>query len=368
MLLRGAVGRPGTGVNPLRGQSNVQGAVDMGCQPDLLTGYGDPGDPVVRARFERVWGCPLPARPGRSLPEMYDAMLAGELKGLFVMGEDVVQTDPHSARVRAALGKLDFLAVQELFMTETARLAHVILPGASWLEKDGTFTNGERRIQRVRAVGEPVWDARPDWKILCELMERTGLAVHFRQPADVMREIVEVAPAYAGVSYDRLETPAGLQWPVPSRDHPGTARLHTWTFGGGAERARLSCVSFVPSPALSGEDGEILLITGRVLEHYNNGAMTRRTDNVELCAEDRFELHPDDARARGIAMGDRVRIQSAQGEVHARALVSERVAPGTAFLSFHFQGTRTNALTSDVRDGVTGCPEYKLTRVHVSRG
>jgi predicted molibdopterin-dependent oxidoreductase YjgC len=360
-LLAGAVGRPGTGVNPLRGQNNVQGAADMGCQPDWLTGYASTEDPEARARFERAWGRPLPSLPGRTLPEMYQAARNGEIRALFLFGEDVVQTDPDSNRTREALESLELLVVQEIFLSETAQLAHVVLPGASALEKDGTFTNGERRIQRVRRALDPPGEARADWEILCALMAATGYPQRLRHPGELWQEIGQVAPIFAGVSYPRLEGD-GLQWPVVSVDHPGTTLLHGESFPRG--RASLQRVEYLPSPGLG---PGLTLLTGRRLEHYNTGTMTRRTDNLKLATEDPLEIHPDDARARGIADGDPVVITSANGEARARARVTERVSAGTLFLSFHFPETGTNRLTGEVRDRITGCPEYKVTAVEVRK-
>ncbi len=360
-LLVGAVGRPGTGVNPLRGQNNVQGAADMGCQPDLLPGYAAPGDPETRARFERAWGRPLPGPAGRRLSAMFDAARAGELKAMYILGEDVVQTDPDTGRTRAALAALEFLVVQELFLSETAKLAHVVLPGASALEKDGTFTNGERRVQRVRRVIPPPGEARADWEILLALMAATGLPQTFRGPADVMDEIARVATPYAGVSYPRLEGD-GLQWPVPDAAHPGTPMLHGDAFPRG--RGRLASVEYVPSPGLG---GALTLVTGRVLEHYNAGTMTRRTANADIVGADQLEIHPEDARARGLADGDGVTVTSATGVAHAVARVTERVAPGVVFLSFHFPATGTNEVVGEVRDRLTDCPEYKVTAVEVTK-
>ena len=364
-LLAGAFGREGVGVNPLRGQNNVQGAADMGCQPDLLTGYGSPTDPVVRARFERIWGRPLPDDRGLTIPRMYDAARAGQVKAMYILGEDVVQTDP-AVHTDTALAALEFLVVQELFLSETAKRAHVVLPGASFLEKDGTFTNGERRIQRVRKAIEPPGQARADWRVLCDLMTAMGVPQPFQHPAEIMAEIAKVAPAFAGVSYARLE-PHGLQWPVPNAEHPGSSILHTDSFPVG--RARFARVAYTPSPVLAHGDGfPLRLTTGRVLEHYNCGTMTRRSDNLVLCPADELELHPDDARAAGLSDGDPVRVISPFGEAHAIARLSDRMTSGQAFLSFHFPETGTNNLTSGVLDRLADCPEYKMTPVRIERG
>jgi len=348
-------------VNPLRGQNNVQGAADMGCQPDLLTGYAPWNDAEARARFEAVWGRPLPEKAGRTLPLMYQAARAGDLHAMVIFGEDVVQTDPDSGHTRAALERLDFLMVQELFLSETARLAHVVLPGASFLEKDGTFTNGERRVQRVRQTLPPVEGARADWEILLALMAATGYPQKFRTPAEIMEEIAQLAPAFAGITYARLEGD-GLQWPVPAPGHPGTPILHQESFPKG--RGKLSEIGFVPSPEL--RDG-LTLVTGRSLEHYNAGTMTRRTPNLQLAPDERLEIHPDDARLRGLRDGDRVTLSSQHGESNVAIEITTRVPSGTVFLTFHFPETRTNDLTGDVRDRLSDCPEYKVTAVEVRR-
>lgn len=363
-LLVGAIGRVGVGVNPLRGQNNVQGAADMGCSPDLLTGYADVCDPEVRARFEAEWGRPVPPVPGRTLPKMYEAIRAGSLTALFILGEDVVQTDPNSNQVVADLKALEFLVVQELFLTETAELADVVLPGASFLEKDGTFTNGERRMQRVCCALAPPGAARADWKILVELLQRAGCPASYASPADVLLEIGRVAPPFAGVREERLHGD-GLQWPVPSTDHPGTAILHRETFPIG--RARLTCVDHVPSPTLSNADGHFMLITGRALEHYNNGSMTRRSPNIALRAADAISINTHDARRLHIAPGDWLTLESAFGKAAGVADVSDDVAPNTLFMTFHFPESHTNRLTSDVTDRVADCPEYKLTPVTITR-
>jgi formate dehydrogenase major subunit len=361
-LLRGAVGREGVGVNPLRGQNNVQGAADMGCQPDLLPGYAPVADRAVRARFAAVWGTEPPADRGKTLPEMIAAIDCGEIAGLFVMGEDLVQTDPDSRRVQERLASLEFLVVQEIFPSETTALAHVVLPGASAFEKDGTFTSGERRLQRVRKALDPVDGARADWDILVALMRATGMPAPYAHPRDVFDEIRRVWPAVAAADDFALDD-EGLQWPVTDAAPRGTAILHQGGFARG--RAELACVDHVASP--SSTEGPLTLITGRVLEHYNSGSMTRRSGTSALVEEDVLELHPLDAKARGILDGDRVAVRSAFGCAEAAARVSADLRPGSVFLSFHFPGTGTNRVTSDVADRLTGCPEYKVTAVEVER-
>ncbi|MFO0746759.1 MAG: formate dehydrogenase subunit alpha [Myxococcota bacterium] len=361
-LLVGGIGRVGVGVNPLRGQNNVQGAADMGCQPDLLTGYQSVDDPAVRARFEAVWGRALPTAPGLTLTKMYEAAEAGTLKALFILGEDVVQTDP-SVHVERALAALDFLVVQELFLTETAKRAHVVLPGASFLEKDGTFTNGERRIQRVRKALEPPAGAREDWRVLLDLMARSGVLQRLGSPADILAEIARVNPAFAGVTPARLDGD-GLQWPVPSADHAGTPRLHAEAFPVG--RARFAEVPWLESPGLAdAAHYPLRLVTGRVLEHYNCGSMTRRSDNVLIAPDDALELHPLDAAAAGVVDGAPCAVESPWGALVARVALSERVARGTAFMSFHFPESGTNRVTSPILDRLADCPEYKVTPIRV---
>ena len=361
-LMRGAVGRPGTGVAPLRGQNNVQGAADMGCQPDRLPGYVPVGDDAGRARVEAIWGRAIPRTPGRTLPRIWDAIRSRDLRALLIFGEDVAQTDPEAARVREALAGLDLLVVQELFLTETARLAHVVLPAAGVFEKDGTFTNGERRIQRVRRVVAPPGEARADWEILCDLMAATGWEQGYRGPGEILDEIARVIPDFAGVSVDRLGA-GGLQWPVPSPGHGGTARLHERTFTNG--RARFARVDFVPSPELA---GPLTLTTGRVLEHYNSGSMTRRTPLRERVDADRLDLHPVDAAARGLEDGERVHVTSRHGAADLPLRITDAVPPGTAFTTFHFPESRTNDLVGPTRDRVADCPEYKVTAVDVTGG
>ena len=365
-LLVGALGREGVGTNPLRGQNNVQGAADMGCEPSFLPGYRPVSDPAARAAVAAVWGREPPPQPGLTLPRIYDAIRSGSITGLFVLGEDVVQTDPDARRVQETLASLEFLVVQELFLSETAKLAHVVLPGASFLEKDGTFTNGERRVQRVRQAVPVVGDARADWRILAELLERSGVPAPYASPADVFDELTQVTPMLAGASYARLEGD-GLQWPVPTPAHPGTAVLHREQFPRG--RGLLATVDYVPSPALTEaeRDGKLLLVTGRALEHYNSGSMTRRTANARLLPHDAVALHPVDAQERSLVEGDAVIVESRFGEAHGVAHCTNSVSPGTVFMTFHFPESGTNRVTSDVVDPLSDCPEYKVTAVDVRR-
>jgi formate dehydrogenase alpha subunit len=362
-LLTGNVGRPGAGLLPLRGQNNVQGNADMGSMPELVTGYQRLDDPAVRARLEREWGAPPPRARGKTLPEMLDAAARGELRALWIQGEDVAQSDPNETHVRAALARLDFLVVQELFETETTAYAHVVLPAAAALEQDGTFTNSERRIQRVRRAVPPPGGARADWEVIRDVGLRLGVPWSHASPAQVMDEIARVAPhLFGGVAYDRLDG-GGLQWPCPSREHPGTATLHSDGFLRG--KGRLAPLTYRPPPEQASARFPYLLITGRVLEHYNVGTMTRRTPLAALAPADLLEVHPVDAAREGIADGARVRVESRWGDAVAPARITERVAPGQLFLSFHWPETHANRVTGPSVDPESRCPDYKVTAVRL---
>ncbi len=360
-LLTGSVGRPGAGLLPLRGQNNVQGNADMGGMPDLFTGYQPLDDPAVRERLERLWGALPPTTPGKTVPEMLTAAREGALRGLWIQGEDIAQSDPNQHHVEAALSRLEFLVIQEIFPSETQAFAHLVLPAAGVFEQDGTFTNAERRIQRVRAVASPPGEARPDWQVIIDVANALGCGWSYPTPADVMDEIASAAPGlWGGVSHSRLE-PDGLQWPCPEPGHPGSKRLHVDGFARG--RASLTPVEHATSPEDRVEGFPYLLNTGRVLQQYNVGTMTRRTPNAELAPADELEIHPDDAARERIADGDPVGIESRWGRLRARARVSTRVRPGMLFLSFHYPETHTNRVTGPWHDPVSHCPEYKVTSV-----
>ncbi|MBM4336494.1 MAG: formate dehydrogenase subunit alpha [Deltaproteobacteria bacterium] len=360
-LLTGSVGRPGAGLLPLRGQNNVQGNADMGGMPDLFTGYQPLDDPAVRARLQRLWGALPPTTPGKTVPEMLAAAHEGALRGLWIQGEDIAQSDPNQHHVEAALSRLEFLVIQEIFPSETQAFAHLVLPAAGVFEQDGTFTNAERRIQLVRAVASPPGSARPDWRVIIDVANALGCGWSYPTPADVMDEIARAAPRlWGGVSHSRLE-PDGLQWPCPEPGHPGSKRLHVDGFARG--RASLTPVDYAVSPEDRVEGFPYLLNTGRVLQQYNVGTMTRRTPNAELAPADELEIHPDDAAREKIADGDPVGIESRWGRLRARARVSTRVRPGMLFLSFHYPETHTNRVTGPWHDPVSHCPEYKVTSV-----
>lgn len=364
-LATGNVGRPGTGVNPLRGQNNVQGASDVGCLPTYFSGYQPLDDPELDMLHRQVTGRPLPAKRGMKIPDMWDAALEGRLKALWIIGYDVAQTDPNLKKVHEALRSLDFLVVQDLFMSETAKLAHVVIPGASFLEKNGTFTNLERRIQRIRKVMDPPNRIMPDWQVVCEVATRMGYPMAYAHPADIMNEIIRLTPMWAGVSYERLDQPEGLQWPVPVLTHPGTALMHRERFPKG--KARFVGVDYLPPGESPNEEYPFILITGRVLQHYNCGAQTRRTAIMHLVDGDVLEMHPKDAEALGCRGGDVVRLVSARSQALLPVAISERVKPGQLFTSFHFPDSQINRLLSSSADESSKCPEYKVSVVRVER-
>jgi len=363
-LATGNIGRPGTGINPLRGQNNVQGASDVGSMPTYFAGYQALDDPDLAVRHRAVTGHPVPTRRGMKIPDMWDAALEGRLKGLWIIGYDVAQTDPNLKKVREALSHLEFLVVQDLFLSETAKFAHLVLPAASFLEKDGTFTNLERRIQRVRKAVEPPEDILQDWEVVSEVATRMGVPMRYDHPSEIMDEIARLAPSLAGVSYARLER-EGLQWPVPAADHPGTPLMHADRFPRG--RARFVPVEYLPPGESPSDAYPFLLVTGRILQHYNCGSQTRRTDIVRLVDADALEMHPEDALRIGLEDGEWVRLVSARSEAVLPVALSPRVQPGQLFTSFHFPGTEINALLSSSADESSKCPEYKVSAVRVER-
>ena len=362
-MLTGSIGKSGGGMLPLRGQNNVQGNADMGGMPDRLTGYQRLDDPVVQARVAALWGWSVPPTVGLTIPEMFDAALAGTVRGLWIQGEDVAQSDPNERHVHSALSALELLVVQELFLSETARYAHLVLPAAGVLEQDGTFTNGERRIQRVRAVVPPPGEARADWDATQAVANALGANWSYASPGAVMDEVARIAPTlFGGVSYSRLDGD-GLQWPCPDAGHPGTATVHADGFVRG--RGRLMTLPYVPTAEQRSADYPLMLTTGRVLQHYNVGTMTRRTPHRELEDADYLEINPQDAAAGGIDDGAWVQITSRYGQTVVRSRITGRVTPGLLFLSFHFPESHTNALTSSRGDPESRCPEYKVTAVRI---
>jgi len=365
-ILTGNLGKPGSGSNPLRGQNNVQGSSDIGALPNYLTMYRTVDNDEVRGEFEARWGRPIPPVRGMMIPEMFDNAVSGKLRGMYVFGEDIAQTDPNVHHVEKALRSLEFLVVHDIFANATSDFAHVMLPGSSFLEKTGTFTNAERRLQMVREAVPPPGDARRDLDILLELSASLGYTMPHTSSSDVMDEIAALTPSLRGVSHARLGS-QGLQWPVLDSTHPGTPILYEETFATPDGRAVLFTVDWEPPGETASEELPFILITGRQLAHYNSGTQTRRTGNAELHPEDLVEICPLDAARLGILEGEAVEIRSARGSVTTYACITTRVAPGNVFLSFHFPEVKTNLLTSGHADPLVSCPEYKVTAVDVRR-
>jgi formate dehydrogenase alpha subunit len=362
-MLCGNVGIRGGGVNPLRGQNNVQGACDMGALPNCLPGYQGLSDQNVITRFETAWQTALDPRPGLAATEVWPAIFKGKVKGLYVMGENPVVSDPNTNEITSALAKLEFLVVQDIFMTETAKLADVVLPAASFAEKDGTFTNTERRVQRVRKAIDPPGRAWADWRIIAALSRRMGYPMSYNRPEAVMDEIASLTPIYGGIRYDRLNED-GLQWPCPTADHPGTPYLHKGTFTRGL--GRFHATEYIPSEELPDDRYPLLLSTGRVREHYNSGTMSRRVAELDsVYPEPLLEIHPTDAQRFGVKKAERVKISSRRGEVAVRAEVTTACPKGVVFLPFHFGEAAANLVTIDRLDDVSKIPEYKVCAVRI---
>jgi formate dehydrogenase major subunit len=360
-MMTGNIGRPGVGINPLRGQNNVQGAADMGVQPHQGAGYLDVTNPEIQEYYNKAYGVEMPSEVGYKIPQMFNAALDGKLKALWIMGEDVVQTDPNTKHVSDSLSNLDLLVVQELFMTPTAELAHVVLPGSSFLEKSGTFTNGERRIQRVNRVVNPLPGTKPDGQIVVDIMNRMGFEQEGYDPAITLEEIARIVPFFKGVVWDELGD-QGKQWPVLEGGQD-TQLLHTESFKRG--KGKFHFFDYVKSAELvDNEDAfPYVLTTGRLLEHYNCGSMTRRTPNGEIVTEDVLVVHPEDAQFKDVDTGDLARLFSARGEVELRVSVSEEVNPGILYTTFHFPEAMVNCITGNVTDEESLCPEYKVVSV-----
>ncbi|MEQ9180061.1 MAG: formate dehydrogenase subunit alpha [Nitratireductor sp.] len=362
-MLTGNIGRPGVGVNPLRGQNNVQGACDMGSFPHELPGYRHMSDDATRDVFEAVWNVTLDPEPGLRIPNMLDAAVEGTFRGIYIQGEDILQSDPDTKHVAAGLAAMECVVVHDLFLNETANYAHVFLPGSTFLEKDGTFTNAERRINRVRKVMAPK-NGLADWEVTQRLAQAMGLDWAYTHPAQVMDEIALTTPSFAGVNYDLLDREGSVQWPCNDKAPTGTPVMHIDGFVRG--KGKFIRTEYVATDEKSGPRFPLLLTTGRILSQYNVGAQTRRTDNVVWHSEDRLEIHPHDAEQRGLCDGDWVRIRSRAGETTLRALVTDRVAPGVVYTTFHHPDTQANVVTTEFSDWATNCPEYKVTAVQVS--
>ncbi|MFK7742105.1 MAG: formate dehydrogenase subunit alpha [Planctomycetota bacterium] len=363
-MLTGNIGRPGVGVNPLRGQNNVQGSCDMGSFPHELPGYRHVSDQGVRDLFQAEWGVEIQPEPGLRIPNMFDAAVDGSFKALYVQGEDIAQSDPDTQHVQKALESLECLIVQDIFMNETAKYAHVILPGSSFLEKDGTFTNAERRISPVRKVMPPL-AGLADWEVTVRFAEALGYTMHYEHPREIMDEIARLTPTFRGVSYDKLEKQGSIQWPCNDEAPGGTPYMHRDEFVRG--KGKFLLTEYQATPERTNKRFPLVLTTGRILSQYNVGAQTRRTHNQVWHDEDVVEIHPHDAENRGIEHGDMITLQSRQGETSMRAIVSDRMQPGVVYTTFHHPESGANVVTTDNSDWATNCPEYKVTAVQVKK-
>lgn len=364
-MLTGNVGKESTGVNPLRGQNNVQGACDMGGLPNVYPGYQAVNVPEIQKKFESAWNAPLSDKVGLTVSEMLSGLLDGSLKALYVVGENPMLSDPDSAHVEEALRAAKLLVVQDIFFTPTAELAHVVLPGCSFAEKDGTFTNTERRVMRVRQAIEPVGDSLADWQIVQEISGRLGYPMSNESPGAIMREIAEVTPSYGGITYDRLEG-SGLQWPCPNRDHPGTKFLHKEAFTRG--KGLFHAIEFAPPAESVDSEFPFWLTTGRIHVHYHTGTMTRNspTLNAEV-PEGSLEINPEDASQLGVRDGDAVKVTSRRGQIKTKTALTDRVEKGLVFMPFHFIESNANALTNPVLDPIAKIPELKVCAVKVEK-
>jgi formate dehydrogenase alpha subunit len=365
-MLCGNVGIESGGVNPLRGQNNVQGACDMGGLPNVYSGYQAVTDKVLRKKMEKAWGVKgLPDKPGLKVTEMMPKAHAGELKAFYIIGENPMVSDPDVNHVEKSLAKLNFLVVQDIFMTETARLADVVLPAASFAEKDGTFTNTERRVQRVRKAVEPPGEARADWEIICDIAGRMGYPMSYADAGAIFDEIAAVTPSYAGIDYSRIER-GGLQWPCPTKEHPGTRYMHKDLFARG--RGLFHAIDWTPPAEQPDNDYPFILTTGRVLYHYHTGTMTQRSKGLmERYQECLVEVNTEDAQRLKISDGDRVQVVSRRGQIEAKAKVGQATDCGTIFIPFHFFEAAANRLTNAALDPISGIPEYKVCAVKLSK-
>ncbi len=361
-MATGNIGRSGVGVNPLRGQNNVQGSCDMGSFPHELPGYRHVSDPITRDLFEHAWGVHVQPEPGLRIPNMFDAALDGSFKGLYCQGEDIVQSDPNTRHVAEALSSMECVVVQDIFLNETAMYAHVFLPGSSFLEKDGTFTNAERRISRVRKVMTPR-AGLADWEVTMQLSRRLGYPMDYRHPSEIMDEIARLTPTFHGVSYGKLDRLGSIQWPCNEEAPDGTPIMHVDHFVRG--KGKFIVTQYVATDEKVTKKFPLILTTGRILSQYNVGAQTRRTENVQWHEEDVLEIHPHDAEDRGILDNGWVEIRSRSGETVLRARISERMQPGVVYTTFHFPESGANVITTENSDWATNCPEYKVTAVEV---
>ena len=364
-MLTGNVGVAGGGVNPLRGQNNVQGACDVGGLPNVYPGYQPVTSQDAHDKFEQAWGSTSDMKVGLTVTEVVSAAGEGTVRGLFIVGENPMVADPDLNHARHCLEQAEFLVVQDIFLSETAELAHVVLPGASFAEKDGTFTGTDRRVQRIRKAIEPPGEARADWEIICELARRMGArGFDFASPKDVMAEVAQLTPSYGGVTYERLEELGFLQWPCPTPDHPGTPYLHKNKFSRG--QGLFHAIEFKEPAELPDEEYPFTLTTGRLMFHFHTGTMTRRSEKLEQEVPEAYvEIHPDDAARIGLNGGKRVRVASRRGEIELGVRVTSRIKPGIVFIPFHFAEAAANALTNAAVDPVAKIPEYKVCAVKI---
>jgi predicted molibdopterin-dependent oxidoreductase YjgC len=364
-MLCGHIGKPSSGVNPLRGQNNVQGACDMGAIHSVFPGYQKVSDPAVREKFGQAWGVEIPTNVGGRVTDFIEKAHEGVLKGFYVMGEDPVLSEPHQGLVIESLKRLEFLVVQEIFMSETARLADVVLPATCFAEKDGTFTNTERRVQLIRKAVEAPGEARPDWQIIGHLSTAMGYRMEYSHPSDIFDEMASLTPSYAGISYDRIAK-VGLQWPCPTRDHPGTKFLHEGRFTRG--KGLFHVINFRPPAELPDAEYPFILSTGRTLYHYNIGNMTRKSAEISQKQGENFvEMNPSDAERLGLSPEEFVRVTTRRASVTVRARVGDRVRPGALWMPFHFAETATNRLTNPAFDNITRTAEYKCCAARVEK-
>ncbi|OFW70573.1 MAG: formate dehydrogenase, partial [Actinobacteria bacterium RBG_19FT_COMBO_54_7] len=367
-MLTGNIGKEGAGVNPLRGQNNVQGACDVGALPNVFTAYQPVTNDEVRAKFAKAWGVEsLPAKPGLTLMEMMDAAHEGDVKVLYIMGENPVISDPDTAHLQAALDAVDFLVVQDIFLTETAQYADVVLPAASFAEKDGTFSNTDRGVQRIRRAVEAPGEAKEDSWIIGQLASRLGYEMGDISPAQVMQEIASLSPSYAGISYERLEQECELHWPCPTSDHPGTPILHTEQFTRG--KGLFSPVEFKQPAEVTDDEYPLILTTGRLLTHYHTGSMTRRVEALnEIEPRNQAWINPEDAGSIGIQNGEEIGLATRRGAIRLEAKVTDKVRKGVVFVPFHFGESPANALTNTALDPIAKIPELKVAAVRVLTG
>jgi formate dehydrogenase alpha subunit len=364
-MLSGQIGKESAGVNPLRGQNNVQGACDMGGLPNVYPGYQVITDGQIAEKFGKAWKAKVSTQVGLMLPEMLKAAHSGEVKAMFILGENPMVSDADIHHVEECLKSLDFLVVQDIFMSETAQLAEVILPGVSFAEKEGTFTNTERKVKRVRKAIEPIGESRPDWKIICDLSTRMGYPMSYDDPSQIMEEVAQLTPSYGGIYYDRIEKD-GLHWPCPNRAHPGTPFLHKDRFTRGL--GLFHAIEYLPPEELPDKEYPYMLTTGRIYVHYHTGTMTRRSPTLNKEVEEAFaEINPRQAKELGISQGEKVKVLSRRGEIEIKADLSERMERGMIFIPFHFVESAANRLTNPAFDPIAKIPEFKVCAVRIEK-